>query len=163
MIYCGIDPGVKGALVALGPDGSQVLPMPTRRDGKEVDGVAVAAWLLAHDVERVVIEKVGARNMFNASGKAIRKAGNEFRFATGYGVLQGVIQSLALPHRRVPPMTWKGRVLRGLGTDKQAAITYVQQALPQVDLMPGRCRTPQDGVADAACLAVYGRDHVRWN
>lgn len=161
MVIAGIDPGVKGALVVLAPSYAAVLPMPLNRTGKGVDGAKVAAWLLVHEVELVVLERVQARNTFNTNGKAIRKTGNEFRFATGYGVMQGVVMAMGIPLRLVQPLVWQGAILAGYGVGKQASIRYVQDNLPEVNLTPGRTRTPQDGVADAACLAVYGRDHLR--
>jgi len=158
MRIAGCDPGMKGALVLLADDERPaVLRMPVGDTGKEVDGRALAAWLLAEEVDLVILERVQARNTFNTAGKAIRKTGNEFRFATGYGVIQGVMQACGIRYRRVQPMTWKSKVLGGLGSDKDAAITYCQTRLPDVDLTPGQCRTPQDGIADAACLAQYGR------
>lgn len=158
MRIAGCDPGLKGAFVLLAGDETPVvLPMPVTDNGKEIDGTAIAAWLMMNEVDMVVLERVGARNTFNSQGKAIRKTGNEFRFATGYGVIQGVLQACGIRYRRVQPMTWKSKVLGELGSGKDAAIYYCQNHLPRVDLIPGRCRTPQDGIADAACLAVYGR------
>lgn len=154
----GIDPGKRGALVWLDDSGaSGTLLMPLRGKGdKEVDGEAVAHWLLGVEPDLVVLERVGARNTFDGNGKAIRKTGNEFRFATGYGVVTGAVQALGLPLLRPLPMLWKPAVLGSRGTDKQAAIGYCQDKHPGVDLSPGRLRVPHDGIADALCLAVYG-------
>lgn len=156
MRIIGIDPGLKGAAVLLAPDEAAVLRMPVAPDGKSIDGASLTGWLLVQEPDLVIVEKLGARNMFGAGGKAIRKAGNEFRFATGYGVIQGVLQSLALPYKLVQPMVWKARVLTGTDMGKDAAIAYVQRCYPDIDLTPDRCRTPQDGIADATCLAEYG-------
>lgn len=162
MRVAGIDPGLKGALVVLGESKyCATLPMPLQDDRKSIDGEAIAAWLLAEEPDLVVVEKVGARNHLGPGGRVVRKAGNEFRFATGYGVILGVLQAMGLPYRLVTPMVWKAKVLGGYGTDKEAAIAFVQDNYPQVDLTPRRCRVPQDGIADAACLAVYGRRHMR--
>jgi len=164
MIVCGIDPGKTGALVALRPDGtSALLRMPIKEDGKSIDGKAVALWLTLESVDVVCIELIGARGHRNAAGKAIRNAGNEFRFAIGVGVLHGVLDAMAIPYKTVSPMRWKVAILKGTGTDKAAAISYVQRFLPQVDLTPGRMTKPNDGIADAACMAVYGRDAIKWN
>lgn len=160
----GVDPGIKGAVVVLTPNASPAtLRMPLLSDGKRIDAGAVAAWLLAQDVDAVVVEKIGARAHRNAAGKTIRNAGAEFRFAMGVGKLLGALEASALPYREVQPQTWKAKVLgRGAASGKQGAIEYVQVHLPQVDLCPGLCRTPQDGIADAACLAVYGQTFINW-
>lgn len=156
MNACGIDPGKTGALVVLRPDGtSSTLRMPIKEDGKSIDGIKVAAWLIAHEVDFVIVEKIEARGHRNKEGKAIRNAGNEFRFAIGVGVIHGCLDTLKIPYALVRPMIWKPAILKGLGLDKEAAIKYVQLTLPHVDLKPGRCTTPQDGIADAACLAVF--------
>lgn len=160
MNVVGIDPGVKGGLVVIGDHHTASRPMPLKKNGKDMDGAAIAGWLFTEEPDLVVVEKLGARNMFAPGGKAVRKAGNEFRFATGYGVIRGVLESMGLKYRLVQPVMWKAAVLAGTDMDKQAAIDYVQQHYPDIDLIPGRCRTPQDGIADAACMAVWGRQQL---
>lgn len=158
MKVVGIDPGKRGALVWLDDNGaSGTLLMPLRgKDSKEVDGEAIAQWLLGVEPDLVVLERLGARNTFDRNGKPIRKPGNEFRLATGYGVVTGAVQAMGLPLLRPLPMLWKPAVLGSRGTDKQAAIDYCVAEHPGVDLSPGRLRVPHDGIADALCLAVYG-------
>lgn len=163
MNICGIDPGKQGAFVLIRCDGtSAVLRMPIKPDGKTVDGVAISKWLLEQEVTHAVVEKIGARGHRNQQGKAIRNAGNEFRFAIGIGVIHGCLDSMGIPYKKIMPMTWKPKVLRELGLDKKAAIKYAQDFWPQVDLQPGRCTTPHDGIADAVCLADYGINHIKW-
>ncbi len=157
MKIVGIDPGLKGGLVMLGDGPPHGIVMPLNEDGRDINGAKVMAWLFVHDPDLVILEKVEARSMTDASGKAIRNAGNEFRFATGYGLIQGVLQACALRYRLVRPQAWKRKVLAGSDWSKQAAIEHVQHTLPELDLIPGRCRVPQDGLADAACLALWGQ------
>lgn len=40
---------------------------------------------------------------------------------------------------------------------KERAIEHVKRHWPGVNLAPGRCTTPQSGIADAVCLAEYGQ------
>lgn len=157
MRIVGIDPGLKGGLVLLSDEPPRGIVMPLKEDRKEINGAKVMAWLFVHDPDLVILEKVGARSMDDQGGKAIRHAGNEFRFATGYGLIQGVLQSCALRYRLVSPQAWKRKVLAGSDWSKQAAIAHVQRTLPDLDLIPGHCRVPQDGLADAACLALWGQ------
>lgn len=157
MIIAGVDPGRSGGLAAIdtGLRIAVATPMPLCDDGKTPDGGAVAAWLWAQEVDIVWVERLQARNVFNAAGKAIRKPGNEFRLATGYGKVLGACETAGIRHRLVQPVRWQSAVL-GVTGDKQAAIAWVQQHYPQCSLIPGRCRTPQDGMADAVCIAAYG-------
>ena len=163
LTICGIDPGKTGALVALRQNGiAAVLRMPLKPDGKSIDGRAIARWLVLEEVDVACVELIGARAHTNGAGKAIRNSGNEFRFAIGVGAIHGVLEAMGIPYQKVSPMRWKTAVLRGLGTDKEAAIKYVQLKMKGVDLTPGKIRKPNDGIADAACIAAYGRDHVNW-
>jgi len=41
--------------------------------------------------------------------------------------------------------------------NKQASIEYIQKKYPHMPLRLGKQRTDQDGIADALCLALYGR------
>ena len=52
-----------------------------------------------------------------------------------------------------PSQRWK-KVLE-TGTDKAASIALVKRLLPQVDLLPGRKRTPHDGIAEAYAMALW--------
>lgn len=147
----GIDPGKSGGVALITPSGASGLPMPLV--GKEIDGRYLAQWLRRVGPELVIVEKVGAARV---NGRP-QGGTSMFTFGTGFGKLLGVLEAVGIPHRLVTPQTWKSVVLKGTAKDKAAAIEFVHRAYPLVDLMPGRCRTPQDGIADAVCLAEYGR------
>lgn len=150
MSIAGVDPGLRGGLVLIGDDRTEACLMPLT--GKEVDGAAVGRWLLDAEPDLVVLEKVGSR-----PGQGVRST---FSFGQSYGKVMGVLESMNIPYRLVTPQAWKRKVLAGTAKDKEAAIQFVRRAYPTINLTPGRCRTPQDGIADAACLAVYGREHL---
>ena len=40
---------------------------------------------------------------------------------------------------------------------KTAAVDYCRRVYPSVQLIPERCRVPHTGIADAVCIATYGR------
>lgn len=152
MNVVGVDPGAKGGLVLIGDKGlvdSILMPM----SAGEVDGRALGTWLLFAEPDVIVLEKVGARPKQGVSSM--------FTFGVRYGVVKGVIEAMGYPYRQVTPQAWKRAVLAGTKKDKDAAIAFVRRAYPTIDLIPGKCRTPQDGIADAACMAVWGREHLR--
>lgn len=118
----------------------------------EVDGKALGTWLLLASPDIVILEKVGSRPK-----QGVRSM---FTFGMGYGVVKGVLEAMSIPYRMVTPQAWKRSVLAGTAKDKDAAIAFVRKAFPTINLTPGACRTPQDGIADAACLAAWGREHM---
>jgi crossover junction endodeoxyribonuclease RuvC len=147
MSVIGIDPGQHGAVAFLNGDLAEAIPTPL--NGKEIDGRELAAWLYLRKPGLIVIEKVGAMPRQGVS--------STFKFGRNFGMLLGVVEALGLPYRLVTPQAWKKVVLAGTSRDKLAAIEHVHRAYPAIDLTPGRRRTPHDGIADAVCLAEYGR------
>lgn len=148
MIIIGIDPGKSGGIASINAAGQasgDVMPII----GKDIDGHALAGMLTAAAPDLVIIEKVGAMPKQGVT--------STFTFGTGYGRLLGVCEALGIPYRLVTPQAWKKTVLAGTAKDKDAAIAFVRRAFPMIDLTPGRKRVPHDGIADAACLAEYGR------
>lgn len=153
MIVVGIDPGLKGGLARMRGWTQDAIPMPVTPD-KKIDGHAVAMWLRADRPDLVVIEKVGA----------MPKQGvvSMFNFGEGYGTLKGVLDALAIRYVLVTPQKWKRAVLDGTERDKKAAIEFVSNKYPDINLIPKGCRKPSDGIADAVCIADYGVYHGRF-
>ncbi len=147
MIVVGIDPGKKGALVRITDVTQEALVMPLI--GKEIDSFAISQWLKEQRPDLVVMEKVGARPNQGVVSM--------FNFGDGYGKVKGVLETLAIPYQLVTPQAWKKVVLSGTAKDKDAAIQYVANRYPDLELIPPRCRKPHDGIADATCLAEYAR------
>ena len=75
----------------------------------------------------------------------------------GYGILLGILGALKISTVRVTPQAWKKAILAGTKKDKDAAIEYVNMKYPDFELILPRCRKPHDGMADAICIAEYGR------
>lgn len=147
MITVGIDPGKKGALVRITDVTQEALPMPLI--GKEIDSFAISQWLKEQRPDIVMMEKVGARPNQGVVSM--------FNFGDGYGKVKGVLETLAIPYKLVTPQQWKKVILAGTAKDKDAAIQYVSNLYPDLQLIMPRCRKPHDGIADAACLAEYAR------
>jgi len=146
VIVVGIDPGQSGGLAVLGEE-PQAMPMPLY--GKEIDAQTIAVWLRKQAPHLVVIEQA----------QSMPKQGlvSTFRFGMHFGVLIGIVETLGLPFRLVRPQVWKQQVLIGTARDKDAAIQHVRRAYPTIDLLPKGKRVPHDGIADAVCIAEWGR------
>lgn len=147
-LVVGIDPGKRGALVAVeGGEFIASLLMPFK--GKEWDDRAVIDWLNHLDVALVVLEQQ----------QAFRGQGVTSTYTTGfrYGRLYQMVSMLHLPFATPRPPEWTRAMLDGAeGSGKERAISRVKELLPSLDLSPGRLRVDHDGLADAGLLALYG-------
>jgi len=165
MRYVGVDPGLSGAIVALAAAeqhhtlrvaDSTMMPVidigsARRRRRRELDVTAIVAWLQALGRPDDMLVAVEAQQAMPKQGVA-----STFRTGMGYGMLRGALLACAIPHVVVTAAMWPKTILRGCpGAGKGRAIAYVQARFPALDLTPGRRRKPHDGLADAACLAVY--------
>lgn len=147
MNVIGIDPGQQGGIAYITDHHAEAVPMPL--SGKEINGHEVAEILKTKAIELVVVEKV---HSMPKQGVA-----STFKFGMGYGMILGVLEALKLPYRMVTPQGWKGLILAGTAKDKDAAVNFVRRAYPGIDLTPGAKRVPHDGMADALCIAEWGR------
>jgi len=157
--YGGIDPGNQGALVLLSEDfevlDAQTMPLLDVGKGKSHRWVLhlsavqeiLASWCHGH-APFVAIEQ--SRPMPKQGVSSV------FRYGQSYGALLMALCCLGLAHEVVPPLDWQRATLRGIpGQGKARAILRAEQAVPALDLLPGRKRTPHDGLADACCMALY--------
>ena len=167
MIVIGIDPGSSGAIVRLNsyPMVPTIWRMPTmtkRVNGKnrtEVDGVALGEIFKEIDSEEwheCVVEhlwpwaKDTSLTAWSLSGRYQR-------------ILQ-TMDVLGMEYNLVAPVRWKGKVIgpkQKWVKNKEASITYCKEEYPEWPLRTGRQTTDQDGIADAYCLALYGRRELR--
>lgn len=176
MIFVGVDPGKTGAIAAIdaeadpGDDaGVRLWPMPVikaRRGRPEYDLGEIAS-LLRELAEATLVfvtlekgqaypETVGTRHM----GGGIAN----YQRGLGRGIFEGLLVGLGVSYQLVHPKTWQKVMLDGTsGTDtKQRAIIAAQRLLPGVELRRSeRARKPDEGMVDAALLALYGaRTHA---
>jgi len=154
-VIVGIDPGNKGGIVAL--DGQTAVlaePMPaTPKVGLDLYALIELLEGLG-PIRMVVLER--AQSM---PGQGIATT---FRYGVGYGGILGVLAALRLPHTTVTPAVWHRdlvghRPSEGRDQAKARALQVVRQRLPGLQVVPPRCRTPHDGLVDAACLALWGQ------
>ena len=142
-----IDPGKSGGIAWDKRGMVEAVPMPIA--GKDIDYAQLAAIIRTVRPSWIVLEKVASRPRQGVAGV--------FTFGTGYGAVLGIAAALEIPLELPTPQRWKGKILHGTAKDKDAAIAYCRRAFPSVSLIPPRCRTPHDGIADALCLLEYGR------
>ena len=142
MYYCGIDPGKKGALAVIYPDGTvHVSPL----EGILFDTILFA---LSKEKCRVCLEKVHAMPHQGVT--------STFNFGVQYGWIKGLLDAYQISYQQVPPERWKKEF--GLNTDKQKSIEVCRQLFPTVNLRPTeRSRVDDNNMAEAVLMAEYAR------
>jgi crossover junction endodeoxyribonuclease RuvC len=148
----GIDPGKKGAIVLYSRDGAgRIEPhrMPI------VDGE-----INLYGIDKIINPALAVSDCYafieNVHAMPGQGVTSMFSFGFSTGALHGILSYCNIPIYTVSPQKWKRTILKGLGTDKAAAIQYCQREYPLVSLIPTGCRVPSDGIADALCIAEYG-------
>lgn len=163
----GVDPGLNGGLAFVWesyPDINQIavsmecMPMPVIETTKgkkvrhEIDANRVVDILKAWKPDVVVVESVHA---MPKQGVA-----SSFRFGVVFGQIRGILAGLGMGYVLVTPQAWMNKILAGYAKNGKgkASIQYVKQRWPNVNLLATpRSRVPHDGMADAICIAEYGR------
>lgn len=151
----GMDPGKTGAMVIVFPDGSTAVhrvPLMKLR-GKERPAWTEwqANWATALELacpDLIVIEEVAAR-----PGQGVTSM---FNFGQALGFIRAIAAGAKCPVESVTPSVWKGK-LGLLKSDKNASREIARRLMPS--LAPAITRVKDDGVAEAALLAYYGRQH----
>tara|TARA_R110000751_G_scaffold33071_2_gene82573 strand:+ start:247 stop:783 length:537 start_codon:yes stop_codon:yes gene_type:complete len=171
MLRIGIDNGADGGIVAL--DGgckvvnSTIMPVMnvgvTRKgkDGKSKPGkkrvldmrVVVTLLRELHASDPDVYAVLEHAQTFPGEGLS-----TAFNAGRSYGAMEMALVAAGIPYDIVRPRRWQMEVLKGVeGTDTKArAILRCQRAVPDLPLTWGRKRKPHTGLADAACMALYG-------
>lgn len=158
----GIDPGLDGALVVLDPGGRIIArtAMPTVKGPKKrhLDEDALYHFLFTHLPSYAWIENQQAMRK-----RGVRQgATSAFSTGDGFGLLRGLLVGLRIPYERVMPGEWQPEILlHSEGDTKHRSLITAEMLWPAESwLASPRCRTPHDGLTDAACIAEYGRRRV---
>lgn len=141
-----IDPGSRGALAWVGPDGALLdvadIPSIEVRGRNRVDAAAFADLFYRRAITMVIIEGVGS----------MPKQGVASSFAFGYaaGLCEGIAAGFGLPVQIIFAAMWKRRagVSRDKGAARQMAIRYWPKSSGWFS------RVKDDGRAEAA---LFGR------
>jgi crossover junction endodeoxyribonuclease RuvC len=154
MIILGIDPGLTGAVAW--SDGRDVLvhALPLSSHKRQIDPVALTSliqeWRELNGISLAVVEGVTSR-----PGQGVVSV---FTFGKTTGIILGVLGALHIPVVEPHPAVWKKRLFGGGTHPKSISVEYVRQRFPGLELRrTPRSRTLDDGLADAVCLAEWGR------
>lgn len=147
-----IDPGASGALAFFNTTEGvlDILDMPTvevkrgNKDKREISPAMLATEITRHQIDLVVLERVGAM-----PGQGVSST---YQFGRGVGMVEGVVSALRLPLQYVTPQRWQRdlNVRDGKDGNRQRA----------AELFPAYAhlfaRKKDDGRADAALMAYWG-------
>lgn len=170
MLAIGIDPGLHGAIAFVDAREARVFLMPlrgdTERDEYDVDRLRAAIGAVALRADVIVYEKLHPMpGSFKREGGVEQRSGTIANYNRGAArwFITGLLCGLGVPPERrvaVPAQTWQRAMLENIpGADTKAkSIWLAQRIFPSVSLLAtARSRKPHDGMADALCLAEYGR------
>ena len=155
MRHIGIDPGLSGAIAVLTDDSLQIHDMPTMtvdRNGKakrqvSANELAELLNLYAGKDCHVYVERVSAM-----AGQGVTSV---FSFGRSFGMIEGILAALKMPVTFVAPATWTRAIGRSPGKDASRA--RAMELFPHYEYFFKRVK--DDGRADAALIAHWGRKH----
>jgi len=156
MIVAGIDPGKTGAMVILFPDNSVLVERVPLMKLKGKERTAMAEWQEQWDTalegampDKIIVEK--------ASTRPNQSAQSGLTTGTNYGFVLCIAYRIKAPLHEPTPSAWKGK-LGLLNSDKNASREMARRLMPKINGEVARVK--DDGVAEAALLAWYGRQYL---
>lgn len=160
-LYIGIDNGLNGGLAAISAHHGVIidkLTMPTRKLGKgnEVDALAILGWI--HKL--TAGSDSGITALLETPGKHSPGVMALCSMWDSYGAIRSILETRGIRHHRITPQSWQKIMLPGCekGDTKPSALRKAKQLWPDEQwLATPRCKTPHDGMIDAALIAEYGR------
>jgi Holliday junction resolvasome RuvABC endonuclease subunit len=145
--YCGIDPGLSGAVAFIRPDAAHPANRLAVFDaplvGGEFDGVAFAKLLAERLPDTIAIE-----HAFSRPGQGVAST---FKFGKTFGQALGVIQALGVPYELVSPSVWKKHFKITPSSPKDASRLVCKRLYPRADIPLKK----HHGRADAILIAHY--------
>jgi hypothetical protein len=143
-VYIGIDPGVSGAYACLSEEGT--IHGAHNWESIEISIATLNDIRRDYDVRLAVLEHVHA---FPKQGVS-----SVFTFGTNFGIWQGVLQALQLPHILVTPSRWQGAVFDSNKKvdGEKLSVAFINRRFPGLNL-----KKSHHGKADALCMAIYAR------
>lgn len=171
-VWVGVDPGRSGAMALIEErsEGFHAEAWPTMMlDQKHYNLTAICNWFSDWKprIELVTVEQLAPLPaMLTRKGGGAAFSGGAFaNFSRGES--QGwfwMLTALGIPFLPVVPQTWQRAMHVGAkGSDtKSRSIDTALRLFPGVSLREsGRAKKNHDGLADALCIAEFGRRHAR--
>lgn len=155
--YVGIDPGRTGAVVAVSDDSDAMVYRSRLAAGWSGDSERLDAWRQLLDdvggsahVAVVWVETQHVRQGQRGQVRHVREAGMWCGWVLAYGL------ELREP-KAAGREGWRVAAGMTARAGKADTLEMVQRRLPNLDITPGRLRTPHMGLVDAAGIALAAR------
>jgi crossover junction endodeoxyribonuclease RuvC len=158
MKFLGVDPGLSGAFVILGEHGDLRFfdtPTQTVKSGKKLRHTMDCAEIvsvLTREFEEEGCVMVALERVAAMPGQGVSSM---FSFGMGFGMWQGILCALKMPYTLVHSTSWKSKLMRDMGKEKEASIVRAKQLYPQA--ADRLSRKKDNGRADALLLAHYAK------
>lgn len=157
MIVVGVDPGSKGAAVVL-RDGNIIDWISfTKRSKETQEGQESRITSFFLDLKLIDCQIIWIEKIWGMPGQS---SNTTFAQANHYGFLRGVSSALEWDINLVAPVTWQkamvGHLPKNL-TSKEKSVQVALGEFPDFNFLPTkRSKKPDDGLTDAALIALYG-------
>ena len=187
MYYLGIDPGKKGAWALLDSTSMKIVDWQAAdcpdvgwidRNHRGYWAYRVRGWHSMHESLALTVQKFDLKPgnvlvLIEQQGTRPKEGRvSAFTGGFGFGVWLGLMGGMGLPYRCALPSLWKTELFRGIGGNgkepgqKERSIRHAAEMFPEFaeeGLTLGRRHSPHDGLADAACLALWAhKQYGRW-
>ena len=163
MITIGIDPGLKGGIVALTGQNEifDYEPMFLSPGDKDVDSGAIVAFL-----ERIKRDSGDDITVYLEAAQVRHTMGATASMTVGknYGRLLACLEIGKYRHIIVAASKWTKFAHSGVDTRLEAkdkSMVAFKRLFPEVNFILHRCRKPHDGLVDALLIAYYGANSKR--
>ena len=148
--YIGIDPGQKGGVALVNGAGLAIEyeTMPATVKGLlTLIECCIRSCQDNDELPRLIVEL--AQPMPRQGVVSV------FTYGRHFGSFEVIAALLEIPYYEVRPSIWKKTM--GLNALKANSIMLCERIFPTVRLIPARCRTKYDGIAEALLIAEWGR------
>lgn len=168
MIIVAIDPGMKGAIAFIRPNGvAGVADLPVYDDGldRRLDGRGIydqlLAWVPPSEACALVVEDVRVRLQGNG-GRAINTMHSQTMLMRGRGIIEGVASVARLQITWCTPQKWKNHFsLKRESDDEKSSVTKARSLAMARSMFPGLEHdlrlAKHDGRAEALLMARWGQ------
>lgn len=148
-LYIGLDPGKKGAMAIIGHSNTT--------------GETYMCKIIPYDPQEYIktLKQFNGATVCIEQVHSISKQGiaSSFTFGVMYGWLLGMLDTIGVSYQAVSPQKWK-KDFGLLRSEKSMSVEVCQHLLPNASLYrTERCKKPDDGMAEAALLALYAKRH----